>query len=615
MSERLDLLSGSENTMVRLKAGLLEMLLYQSALRKISYGNKEIVRAVYAAVRDQNWGTLPFIPKAADLEESKDSFILKIKGVFGTDKPVGSAEIEISGNAPADLEFRFTFSATRSFLKNRIGICVLLPVEESIGMPYRHWQSGGDEVSGVFPVFIDPQQPLMDIKTLEWVTPGSLKARLDFEGDIFEMEDQRNWTDASFKIYSTPLAIPFPAEVKVGDVVSQKIHLSLPVTQKSERTGKSHEIRLTGKSIPLPLMGICLAENKSLPMKDLKEVFSQLPFHYIRVDIRLSDSHPIEALKDAFSLAKELGSLLELALHTHKDCILPDGFISILDTQKSGLSRILVFSDSNYVSNGADETRIISTLRSKLENVKVGGGSDANFAELNRNPLSPENTDFISVAANPQVHATDDMSLIENIEGLSYMMQSIKNQYPELPVVISPLSFRPGFNPVSTEENGKNDLLSKTPDLRLYGIFGALWTLAAIKRIALFGAETLTLFELMGINGIIQKENNEIFGNSLDTPLFRTFKFLAGLKGKYRILDSVSTFPEEVDSLILSDSLETIVMVLNFSSREKSLKLPVFAGNSRLILISEENSENSVTINGHELLISGRQLLILKYKL
>ena len=30
-------------------------------------------------------------------------------------------------------------------------------------------------------------------------------------GDVFEMEDQRNWTDASFKTYCTPLRQPFPA--------------------------------------------------------------------------------------------------------------------------------------------------------------------------------------------------------------------------------------------------------------------------------------------------------------------------------------------------------------------------------------------------------------------
>ena len=35
------------------------------------------------------------------------------------------------------------------------------------------------------------------------------------------MEDQRNWTDASFKTYSTPLSEPIPVTVKAGTRISQ----------------------------------------------------------------------------------------------------------------------------------------------------------------------------------------------------------------------------------------------------------------------------------------------------------------------------------------------------------------------------------------------------------
>ena len=33
------------------------------------------------------------------------------------------------------------------------------------------------------------------------------------EGDSWETEDHRNWTDASFKTYSRPLALPYPYKV------------------------------------------------------------------------------------------------------------------------------------------------------------------------------------------------------------------------------------------------------------------------------------------------------------------------------------------------------------------------------------------------------------------
>ena len=44
-------------------------------------------------------------------------------------------------------------------------------------------------------------------------TPSGGEVTISFTGDLFEMEDQRNWTDASYKTYSTPLRIPYPAPI------------------------------------------------------------------------------------------------------------------------------------------------------------------------------------------------------------------------------------------------------------------------------------------------------------------------------------------------------------------------------------------------------------------
>ena len=41
------------------------------------------------------------------------------------------------------------------------------------------------------------------------------------------MEDQRNWTDASFKTYGTPLELPFPVEVVSGTKIVQTVTLTL----------------------------------------------------------------------------------------------------------------------------------------------------------------------------------------------------------------------------------------------------------------------------------------------------------------------------------------------------------------------------------------------------
>ena len=47
------------------------------------------------------------------------------------------------------------------------------------------------------------------------------------EGDTFEMEDQRNWTDASYKTYVRPLALPWPYLIAKGETIDQKVTLTV----------------------------------------------------------------------------------------------------------------------------------------------------------------------------------------------------------------------------------------------------------------------------------------------------------------------------------------------------------------------------------------------------
>ena len=76
-----------------------------------------------------------------------------------------------------------------------------------------------------FPPIIDPMCPFQDIRALTHeVTPG-VWATCTMEGDTFEMEDQRNWTDASYKTYVRPLALPWPYTLPKGEKFEQAVTL------------------------------------------------------------------------------------------------------------------------------------------------------------------------------------------------------------------------------------------------------------------------------------------------------------------------------------------------------------------------------------------------------
>ena len=139
------------------------------------------------------------------------------------------------------LDFTFDGLAKKSFLRNRIGICVLHPIVECAGKPCRVRHSDGAWKEQSFPRFISPHQPLKDIRALSWSPSDRVQANIELEGEVFEMEDQRNWTDASFKTYSTPLELPFPVEVSAG-----RTDPSALCSQPSRRTRSNFCSRRTG---------------------------------------------------------------------------------------------------------------------------------------------------------------------------------------------------------------------------------------------------------------------------------------------------------------------------------------------------------------------------------
>src|SRR4030095_8796661 len=81
---------------------------------------------------------------------------------------------------------------------------------------------------------------------------------------------------------------------------------------------------------------------------------------------------------------------------------------------------------------------------------KFGGGTNAYFTELNRGRPSPEGLDFAAYSINPQVHAFDNASLVENLEAQAGTVESARQFLGSLPLAVGPVTLRPRFNPNAT---------------------------------------------------------------------------------------------------------------------------------------------------------------------
>jgi hypothetical protein len=127
----------------------------------------------------------------------------------------------IQGNKNNKIVFSMKGEALSDFKKNRIGLCVLHPIKEYAGRKVSITQPDGNIYDSVFPELISPHQPFLNVQQMNYTSNG-IDVQLHFKGDIFETEDQRNWTDSSYKTYSTPLDLPFPAEVKAEEKLNNE---------------------------------------------------------------------------------------------------------------------------------------------------------------------------------------------------------------------------------------------------------------------------------------------------------------------------------------------------------------------------------------------------------
>ncbi|MBV9390555.1 MAG: hypothetical protein JOY96_01545, partial [Verrucomicrobia bacterium] len=209
-----------------LKAGPLTVELEAGNLRYARYYGHEMIRAISFVVRDTNWGTYAPRIEDLDIQEGPESFRVCYNAVAGGQDQKFSYAVNIEGKADGSLQFAANGIADTDFLTNRTGFVVLHPIDGVAGAPCQIEHVDGSIEETNFPLLIDPVQPMREIRSLTHDFQPGLAVNCRMNGDVFEMEDQRNWTDASYKTYVRPLSLPCPYLIKEGEKLSQKVSLS-----------------------------------------------------------------------------------------------------------------------------------------------------------------------------------------------------------------------------------------------------------------------------------------------------------------------------------------------------------------------------------------------------
>ncbi|MFC7067298.1 hypothetical protein [Brucella rhizosphaerae] len=582
------LLFGTRETEAKplyLKAGLLVVDLSDGNLRTITYDGVEVLRAISYLVRDRDWGT--YSPKIHDLnvEENSTGFTVTYQAQCeGPDATQLNIDVRIQADTSGTLTFDAMANTGTGFETNRCGFCILHPIVGVAGSPVSVEHVDGTLNQTHLPDLIEPWQPFRDMRAITHEAIPGVSAECRMEGDTFEMEDQRNWSDASYKTYVRPLALPWPYQIEASKLQHQRIVLSIRDTRKTAlttaRNAEPVNITLGDVGGRMPSIGIIITPEEAkaslTAIELLKELAPQdLLFHYDPLA-----GHNGQAFADFAALvAHYKGRVsLEIALPCMKALIDETSAIAA-DMKAAGF-----MPDAIMVSPAIDRQStppgsewppcppledVYAAARAAFPNVRLGGGMLSYFTELNRKRVPRDLIDFVTHCTNPIVHAADDLSVMQTLEALPFITRSVRAIYGDKPYRIGPSTIPMRQNPYGTRTmenpNGKRIAMADR-DPRHNGKFAESFAFAYAISVLDAGLDSLTLSALTGPFGLIAGENEPAAAGE-KRPLFNAVKVLAQLAGKsFRLCQS--SRPSDVLAFAVEDKT---VWLVNITSYEQDV--------------------------------------------
>jgi len=580
--------------LVPLRAGDLSMFYQHGDLRRICFGEREVIQRIYVAVRDEHWNTIPFSVSDLQLERAERAFRLTFTARHAHGAINFRWQAQIIGMADSTVRFSMAGEALSAFRRNRIGFCVLHPAQACADLPVRIETPDGAHYESRFPRLIAPEQPFTNVRAMSYEF-GDAQVSLHFDGDIFETEDQRNWSDASFKTYCTPLALPRPADVPRGAQVQQAVTLHVSGQPSESLIGAPLSALHIGEfARRLPQIGLCVAKHGAALSPRQIERLRALNLAHLRVDLKPSVQNWRQTLRRAALEAKALAAPLEIALHCTADAEAElRTLAAALPESAAPVLRVLVFDAQQFVTPPSLPSLARRVLANEVPSASFLAGSCAQFTELNMSRYSYPEADGIVYALNPQVHADDHLSLMENLAAQPDTVATARHFAPDKTLHISPITLKPRFNPaaVSEETPLSADDLPPQVDPRQTALIGAAWTLGSLAALCLTPVHSLTYYETSGWLGVLEREGI--------APHARFPSLMGAVFPLYHVFADVGEFAAaevaplhghapEIAGLALREADRTRVLLANLSGVPQLVRLAV-SGTYALRVLDEQS--------------------------
>jgi D-apionolactonase len=519
--------------------------------------------------------------------ENGDRFRVSYAG--SCDGPDGSIQYEtqVAGSADGRLRFSAEYSSPKGFVTNRTGFVVLHAPDDIVGRLLEITHSGGLTSETIFPTLIRPDQPASDIIGLRYEFADGCGIALRMEGDTFEMEDQRNWTDASFKTYVRPLSRGFPYRVEPGQILKQEIALSITgqapthVRSKDEVISVEWGGELIGKMPQLGLYADSSILRESVPKS---AALSQMKasFLHARVDLRAADAMTVLDRTGEWSALVDGHLALDVIVAGRAPAAELAALGEWLDHRMPHLDTLFIIPARDLPAHmSGDGTAGDATLREflaearlLLPRVRLAAGVPVGFPELNRNRPAP-GFDVITHATQAIVHAADDRSVMETLSTIAHVVRSTRDFagpvfYRIGPATIGMLSTSSASGPLANPAGRRIAMAMEDP--RQKGLFAAAFMIGYVEAAA--GVDALTLATPTGAFGLLDTKGAR-------RPVAAAFEGMATLSNAPRLdvrqngsgrLAAVAAMTSDGPVLWLAN-LREVPVVVNLQSAASLIRL------------------------------------------
>jgi len=506
----------------------------RAAIRNVTYQGVQIIDLLYTAIRPWDWSTLDPDEHSEVVQIVGENCVVTITDLFASSMQ-GKTVLTLQPNGKFTVDYQLT--GLGKFEINRWGVCFCLHTGDWMGATVKTSESEYKLAPEISPqrVIDGVTQGLFPAsKNMHFVAKDKRSLKVSSTGKVLEAEDQRNWTDNTYKIYSGSLAEPRPFIIEKDLTWHQLVEFEVTVPSGSTIDGS----KIIAKDIPsLPRIGLQFNTEALLPNDDLEKALFILDIDHIRVNEESLTAQKIATISKS-------GLTLEAALLSSQQGVDLVREIEHLNARVPAGSRLLIHREGREIVQFGD-LPTNNSLNSFIP------GSDAYLVDLHRNKY--DFGDSVSYSMVPTIHSSDPETIFKTLytqrESIEFAKKFVAPQ-----VSISPITFSTRGNPETGHlRDNRINFAQLEMAAQIKNLSAAAWTLGSIFALASAGAYSGTWHELFGDYGVIYPEGSAI-------KFSPTFHALAALGAHHAHEITIATSQD--NSWVAFEDRETRKMVV-----------------------------------------------------